>query len=126
MSLAYVDSSCIVAIAFDEPESTALLKRLRRFDRIMSSALLVAEVCAALRREGRERNPDLWSTVDLLNPERSLAPEIVRVLHAGYLRGADCWHVACALYLSPKPSELSFLTLDVAQRNIAKALGFRI
>jgi hypothetical protein len=47
------------------------------------------------------------------------------VLDAGYLRGADCWHVATALYVSPEPSRLSFLTLDERQRDVARTLGFR-
>jgi hypothetical protein len=50
---------------------------------------------------------------------------IVRRRFAGYLRGADCWHLATALYLAPNPSDLTFLTLDDTQRKIAKTLGFR-
>ena len=46
------------------------------------------------------------------------------VLDAGQLRGADAWHLACALYLSPEPRELEFLTLDGRQAAVAVALGF--
>jgi hypothetical protein len=42
------------------------------------------------------------------------------------MRGADCWHLATALYVAPNPSELTFLTLDLAQRKVAKTLGFQV
>ncbi len=57
-------------------------------------------------------------------PDRSLAPEFAVVLEAGYLRGSDLWHVATALYVSPDPQEISFLTLDRRQQAVAGALGF--
>ena len=57
-------------------------------------------------------------------PDRPLSPEIGRVLTAGYVRGADCWHLATALYLAEDPSELVFLTLDARQKDVALALGF--
>jgi hypothetical protein len=56
-------------------------------------------------------------------PDRPLGPEIVRVLEAGYARGADVWHLATALYLADDPADLPFLTLDVRQRELARALG---
>lgn len=46
------------------------------------------------------------------------------VLGTGYLRGADLWHVATALYVSPDPSELAFVTVDTRQGTAAEALGF--
>lgn len=125
MSVAYVDSSCIVALAFREAGSTALRKRLRRFDRLVSSSLLEAEVSSALRREHQALTSEYWSAVELICPDRTLAAEIARTLDAGYLRGADCWHVATALYLAPDPAELAFLTLDSAQSAVALRLGFR-
>jgi len=49
-----------------------------------------------------------------------------RALEAGDVRGADCWHLATALYVAPEPSELAFLTLDLAQRKVVRALGFQV
>ena len=46
-------------------------------------------------------------------------------LEAGYLRGADLWHVATALYIVREPSEISFVTLEIQQRTVVKALGFQ-
>lgn len=52
--------------------------------------------------------------------------EIARVPAAGYVRGADCWRLAAALYVAPEPGELSFVTLDARQREVAAALGFAV
>ncbi len=57
-------------------------------------------------------------------PDRSLAEELKSVAKAGYLRGADLWHLACACYLAPNPKEIAFLTLDARQREVAERLGF--
>jgi len=52
--------------------------------------------------------------------------ELTRVLDVGYLRAADCWHLATALFLAPDPSKLAFVTLDASQRKVARSLGFVI
>lgn len=124
MALAYVDTSCLVAIAFREPGSPTLRRRLERFDELFASNLLEAELRAALRREGVSDEPELLRAVSWIVPHRPLGPEIARVLDAGYVRGADCWHVATALYLSEDPAALSFLTLDERQGAVAAQLGF--
>lgn len=126
MTSAYVDTSSIVAAAFGEKEGIAIARRLGRFDRVFSSPLLEAELFSALIREGREIT-DRWSaSIDFVIVDRPLTDELTRVLGAGYLRGADCWHLATALYLAPDPASLSFITLDASQRTVAKALGFPV
>lgn len=45
------------------------------------------------------------------------------MLEAGYLRGADLWHVSCALYLHNAIGELDFLTLDTTQQDVAAKTG---
>ena len=67
---------------------------------------------------------DFTRDLALVSPDRPLSTELQRVAEAGYLRGADMWHVACALFLSPAPGELTFLTLDEPQRGEARRLGF--
>ena len=59
-------------------------------------------------------------------PDRPLTAVIRIVLEAGHLRGADLWHVACALYLSPNPQDLAFLTLDDRQAALAGTIGFPV
>ena len=47
MKLAYVDTSCLVAIAFDEPGGRRLARGLERYDRLFASNLLEAEFLSA-------------------------------------------------------------------------------
>ena len=124
-SAAVVDTSCLVAVAFDEPGGSRIAARLRRFDRLFASALLEAELLAAFRRERVDADmSDFTKNLAMVSPDRPLSPELRRATEAGYLRGADLWHVACALFLSPAPGELTFLTLDEPQRGVARRLGF--
>ena len=57
-------------------------------------------------------------------PDRPLSREITRVMTAGYVRGADLWHLACALYLAGTPRDLAFLSLDEKQTAVSRQLGF--
>ena len=125
MSIAYVDTSAVVAIAFAEEGSVALARRLDGFSRLVSSNLLEAELRAACLREGRPAPADLLACIEWVLTERPLSREIGMVLESGYLRGADLWHVATALYAAPEPSAISFITLDRNQAKIASALNFR-
>lgn len=123
--VAYVDTSCMVAIALGERESKALQRQLASFDVLLASNLLEAELRAAFAREKVDADPDdMLAAMSWILPDRPLRPEIARVLAAGYLRGADCWHVATALYVADDPFEIAFLTLDSKQGVVARALGF--
>jgi len=127
VKLAYVDTSCLVAVAFDEPGARDMIRQLSDCDRLFASNLLEAELRSAIRREGLEEGADsLLSGLSWLHPDRSLRPEFVRVLRHGYVRGADLWHLACALYLKKRVKELLFLTLDKRQQDAATKLGFRV
>lgn len=126
MSAAYVDTSVLVALAFEEPDGAGMRSRLEAFSRLLSSNLLEAELRAACAREARGFSESLVANLTWVFPDRSLAPELAAALSAGYLRGADLWHVAAALYIAPSPGELCFLTLDERQRSAAATLGFRI
>ena len=57
-------------------------------------------------------------------PERALTAEFEQVLAGGQVKGADAWHLACALYVARDPRDLTFLTLDVRQRAAARRVGF--
>ena len=125
MRLAYVDTSCFLAIAFCEPGYQEVLLRLSRLDRLFASAFLEAEVRAALAREGVEGNwRNLFSWVTWVFPDRRLTPELDRVAAISTPRGADLWHLASALYLKTKIENLGFLTLDGNQGGAARKLGF--
>lgn len=125
MRIAYVDASCLVAIALGEPGSPELARRLETFDRLLSSNLLEAELRSALAREGVTADPaPLLDAIEWILPDRPIGAELSEVLAAGYLRGADAWHLACALMLRRELPALEFLSLDRRQAELANALGF--
>ena len=124
MSAVYVDTSVLVGIAFGEPAAARFALALNRFDRVLSSNLLEAEMRAASDREGTAFEDDVTAGIEWILPIRPLSAEFARALSAGYLRGADLWHIATALYVSPGPESLTFATLDAAQGRVASALGF--
>ena len=126
MTAAYVDTSCLVAIALGERGSAALARRLEKFGELCASNLLEAELRAALAREGIAPETDLLSWISWVIPDRPLSAEFGRVLIAGRVRGADLWHLASALYLAEEPARLPFLTLDDRQRTVARAVGFPV
>ncbi len=121
-----MDTSCIVGNALGQEAAVATRERLRRFPRVVSSPLLEAELYSALVREGRDVGDEWTNGVELVIADRPLSLELRTVLAAGYVRGADAWHLATALYLSPDPTELTFLTLNTAQRRVAETLGFAV
>lgn len=124
MKLAYVDTSCVVAIALGERGGTALARRLTTYDRLLSANLLEAELGAALAREGVETDAEeALAGIDWVFPQAPLSEEIAAVLEAGYARGADVWHLASALWARQRLGTIDFLTLDTRQRALAGALG---
>ncbi len=121
---AFIDTSVLLTIALDQDDAHSWARRLEACSSVAATGLLEAEFRSACHREGRPVNEVLLNNLTWIAPTRSLRPEITRVLDAGYVRGADCWHLATALYIAPHPAELTFLTLDLRQREIAAALGF--
>lgn len=126
MSVAYVDTSSLVAVAFAEPGYADVARRLAAYPRLLSSNLLEAELRAVFAREGRVLDRDHLAGLDWIIPDRPLSAELEAVLDAGYVRGADLWHLATALYIGREPDQISFVTLDKRQRAVAAQLGFRI
>ncbi len=127
MSIAYLDTSFFIAIVLGEPGAARLQRTLAAQDRVLTGDLLVAEALAAAVREGVEielLRPAL-SAVTLVLPSRSLEEEMRQALEFGRLRGADLWHVACALFVAGSArGELRFLSRDSVQRTVARRLGF--
>lgn len=127
MTAAYLDTSFFVAIVLGEPGAGRLSRVLAGHDRVLASDLLVAETLCTARREGVDVDllrPAL-SALTLVLPARSLEQEMREAVHVGRLRGADLWHVACALFVAGSArADLPFLSRDAAQRTVAKRLGF--
>ena len=125
MNIAYADASVFVALAFHEPEASRMRRRMLEFELVVTSTLTEAEVLSAITREQVNVQASPLLGAQLIGSSEPLTPEIEQVLRAGYLRGADCWHVAVALNFSPD-RDLTFLSLDKPQRAIAAKLGFKI
>ncbi len=127
MRLAYVDSSCLVAIALVAADHQRVSSWLYGFDHLYASNLLEAELRSAMAREGvGSAAAILLSSIIWVYPERPLTPEYELILTQGYLRGADLWHLACALYLKEELEEVSFLSLDEKQTAVARSMGFAL
>lgn len=125
MSVAYVDSSVLVGLAFGEPSAVREARRFARFRHVVTGSLTQAEVAGALRRESATLDHDPLAGVVLVAVPASLGAEVKEVLESGYVRGADCWHLAAALYIAAS-RDLTFITVDKVQRALAADLGFKI
>lgn len=126
MTAAYVDSSALIAVAFGESHGAAIAERLYEYSALVSSNLLEAEMLSAFAREGRGLDDAYVPRIQWILPTYALTDEIARTLRAGYLKGADLWHVANALYARRDLGDIAFLTLDVRQRSVARNLGFSV
>lgn len=127
MRVAYLDTSVVVAILFGEPRAASLRRTLKRFDEFLGGDLLVAEVLSAARREDLPIDEAIHALRDisLILPARSLQAECEEILATGRLRGADLWHLACAMFVAGETrAEVAFLSRDELQRRIARRLGF--
>ena len=121
---AYVDASALLAVALREPTAASVIQRLAAFRHLASANLLEAEMRSAFAREGMDLAGGLPYPIEWVHVDRPLTSEIVAALRVGYLRGADLWHIAVALYLDATlSSELVFITLDQRQRAVAAGLG---
>ncbi len=107
MPAAYIDSSALLAIAFDERGAVAVTQQLTEHTRLVSPNLLEAKMRAAFAREGRGFDDHSVYGIEWVLPERPLAREIRAVLDVGYLRGADVWHLASALYATREMGEVA-------------------
>ncbi len=99
--LLYVDSSALVKLVVEEPESGALMRRLRDQTNLVSSAVAVVEVERAARRTSSDattvaRAREVMAAVHLLAVD---GPVLERAAGLGplTLRTLDAIHLASAL-----------------------------
>ena len=86
---AYVDTSALLTVAFEEPAAVAIVQRLAQFPRLVASNLLEAEMRAAFGRLALEFDDSLLSDIEWVFPDRPLTIEMRNTLAVAYLRGAD-------------------------------------
>jgi predicted nucleic acid-binding protein len=122
---AYIDSSAFLALLLQAPHGVRIAERIDGATHLVSSNLLAAEVRSAIAREDLTLDDPTFDAIGWVIPERPLDVEMKIALAAGYLTGADLWHVAAALSVADDPSEIAFITLDERQRAVAAELGFQ-
>lgn len=131
MSLAYVDSSALVKLVRDEPESAVLRAYLEGAE-LASSELVLTEVPRAIRRasaaDPRLSLETLMARADAAIGALGLIPLDRRLLLAAgalaepALRALDAIHVAAAVWISPIDA---FVTYDDRQAAAARLAGLR-
>lgn len=87
MSRLFVDTSVLVALAFDEPGHERVAEVLESADDLFATPLLEAEFRSALAREEVVDGVGLLDAFRWVLPDRTLSPELDRVFSAGYARG---------------------------------------
>lgn len=131
MPLFYVDSSALVKLIRDEPESSALRAFVHDAD-LVSCELVLTEVPRAVRRAAAhderlpvdlllDRAEETLEAIALLSLERSLLL-VAGALEEPALRSLDAIHVAAAASVSPIDA---FLTYDERQAAGARLAGLR-
>ena len=126
MSIAYVDTSLLTAIAFDEPGAAAHAQRLDEFARLISSNLLEAELRAAFARENLLFQESAIAGIEWILPDRGLAPEFARCSKQATCEAPTYGMSRRPSMPSPQSGRLSFATLDARQSAVAEALVFQV
>jgi uncharacterized protein len=124
--LTYIDSSAIVKLAVEEPESKALRRYLARRLPLVSSALARTEVVRALLPGGPEaveRGREALRRVELLRLNDRVLAE-AGTIEPAELRSLDAIHLASARQLGPSVRQI--VTYDERMAEAAGALGWTV
>lgn len=122
-AVTYLDSSAIVKLVVEEPESTALRAFLRRRSPIVSSALARTEVLRALLLEGAPgaaRARAVLGRIDLIRVNDRVL-NAAGALQPPELRSLDAIHIASAQLLAEDLGQL--VTYDDRMLATASGLG---
>ena len=124
----YIDSSVLVSMLLQEDQEKRFMTLFEASQGLYSSQLLEAEVYSVAAREDipPDKASEFIELVSLIIPQRSLRSEFHKIFQAGYCRGPDAYHIAAALYLDPKKQNLTFVSADMTQNQLASKIGFRI
>jgi uncharacterized protein len=126
MAATYLDSSALVKLAVDEPESEALRRYLRRRRPLVSSALARTEVLRALLDEGDEgvaRGRAVLGHVELVRINDRVLNE-AGVLLPPHLHSKNAIHLAPVRHLGTDVSEI--VTYDERMKASATPMGFKV
>jgi predicted nucleic acid-binding protein len=124
--LTYVDSSAIVKLAVQEPESAALRRFLARRQPLVSSALARTEVARALLPSGPEavaRGEEVLRRIQLLRINDRVLSAAGRLLPTE-LRSLDAIHLASADQLGASVRQI--VTYDERMAETARTIGWLV
>ena len=124
VELAWLDTSAVAAVWLADPRGPRLGQLLAPLH-LVAANLMEAELRSVLARERLPWKEEAAAGIEWVHPQGSLRAEYDRVLSAGYLKGADLFHLAIAIHACPAPSLVLFASLDERQSRVAGALGFR-
>jgi len=120
---AYFDSSAIMKLTRDEPESMALIDYLEEASlEVSTSVLAEVEVVRNLRKLPLESGQALAGFY-LLALDDEVRRNAISIGHAS-LRSLDAIHVATALAVGDR--DLQFVTYDQRQADAARAAGLKV
>ncbi len=122
----YLDSSAIVKLAAEEPESAALRHFLHRRHRLASSALAQTEVARALMDDGPvavRRGREVLRTVNLIRVNDDVLT-LAGELQPPELRSLDAIHLATAQLLGQDFGRM--VTYDERMAETARFLRMRV
>jgi uncharacterized protein len=125
MAATYLDSSAIVKLVIEEPESMVLRRYLRRRRPLISSALARTEVLRALLLEGAEglaRGRAVLDRLDLVRLNDRLL-NAAGTMSPIDLRSLDALHLATAQSLGSDLSQM--VTYDEKMIDAARDVGVR-
>ena len=125
MNVAFCDSSALVKLVVEEPESALLMQHLRGYSRIVASELAAVEVVRAVRRMGPgsvAMAHRLIRSLDLVALDATVI-ERAASLKPPELRTLDALQIASALRLSPL--DPVFVAYDVRVARAATHAGLR-
>jgi predicted nucleic acid-binding protein len=125
MTATYLDSSAIVKLAADEPESAALRRHLRGKRPLVSSALARAEVLRALMSPddlGIARGRAVLSRMEVLRVNDRIL-NLAGSLQPSSLRTLDAIHLATAIGLGRDLGQI--VTYDERMAEGARQLGLK-
>lgn len=125
-TVVYLDSSALVKLVVDEPESDGLRSYLRRRPQRASCALARVEVVRAVRPQGPaavKRAKQLLERTGSLRLDNALL-DGAALLEVARLRSLDAIHIAAAQTLGDELAAL--VTYDLRMADAAKAAGLEV
>ncbi len=125
MKVAFCDSSALVKLIVEEPESAALRQNLRTYSKVMASELAAVEVLRAIRRRDPGRVAlahRLIRNLETVTLDRGVI-ERAASLDPAELRSLDALQLACALRLAQL--DPAFIAYDKRIVRAASAAGLR-